>query len=171
MKNYGDVNFFDYGVLVEETGEDEYRIVKCQCNCDEENSYLLQDDVFCITDSWIDKHEVCSYIGLRDYSLDYTEEEKIQFAIGVLDYYGEQSSTGGSFMTKNEVIDYINKRYEIEDYDFYSSNFDEDCRNVVAEIHYHTGASVTIVKDSMEDVLEYFTDYVEEGDSITIISK
>ena len=171
MKNYGDVNFFDYGVLAEEISKNEYKVVKCQCNCDEENSYLLQDDVINITDSWINKHEVCSYIGLRDYSIDYTEEEKIQLAIGVLDYYGEQSSTGGSFMTKNEVIDYVTKRYEIEEEDFYIRNFDEDNRNVVAEICYHTGASVTIVKDSMEDILEYFTDYVEEGDSITIISK
>lgn len=171
MKNYGDVNFFDYGVLVEEISENEYSIVKCQCNCDEENSYLLQDDVVNITDSWIDKHEVCSYIGLRDYSIDYTEDEKIQLAIGVLDYYGEQSATGGCFMTKNEVIDYVNKKYEIEDADFYIRNFDDDSRNVVAEICYHTGSSVTIVKDSMEDVLEYFTDYIEEGDSITIISK
>lgn len=171
MKNYGDVDFFDYGVLVEEMRENEYRVVKCQCNCDEENNYLLQDDVIDITDSWIDKDDVCSYIGLRGYSIDYTEEEKLQLAIGVLDYYGEQSSTGGSFMTKNEVIDYVTKRYEIEEEDFYIRNFDDDCRNVVAEICYHTGSRVTIVKDTIEEAIEYFTDYLEEGDSIEIISK
>ena len=49
MKNYGDVNFFDYGVLAEEISENEYRVVKCQCNCDEENIYLLQDDIIDIT--------------------------------------------------------------------------------------------------------------------------
>ena len=171
MKNYGDVDFFEYGVLVEEISENEYAIVKCQCNCDEENNYLLQDDVVNITDSWIDKNKVCSYIGLRSYSIDYTDEEKIQLAIGILDYYGEQSSKGGSFMTKNEIIDYINKRCEIEEADFYIRNFNEDNRNVVAEICYLTGGHVTIVRNTIEEVLEYFADCAENGDSLTIIEK
>lgn len=168
-KNYGDVNFFDYGVLVQcnKNNENEYDIIKCNPDCDTENNYLLTMDCIDITDSWIDKHDVCSYIGLRDFSIDYTEEEKILFAIGAIDYYGTQNSDGGAWNTKNEIIDKL-ENYEI-DCDFYMSNFTDNNRNCTIEICYHTGSRVKITKDEMEDCIEYFIEYMEKGDSFTII--
>lgn len=168
-KNYGDVNFFDYGVLVQcnENNENEYDIIKCSPDCDAENNYLLTMDCIDITEPWIDKHDVCGYIGLRDVSINYTEEEKILFAIGVIDYYGTQNSDGGAWNTKNEIIDKL-ENYDI-DCDFYMSNFTNNDRNCTIEIYYHTGSRVKIVKDEMSEAIEYFTEYMEVGDSFTII--
>ena len=168
-KNYGDVNFFDYGVLVEvnKNNENEFDIIKCTPDCDTENNYLFTTDCIDITDSWINKREVCSYIGLRDFSIDYTVEEKILLAIGVVEYYGTQNSNGGLWITKNQIIDEM-YTLDIEE-DFFENNFSDDNRNVVVEICYHTGSRVTIIKDEMSEAYEYFTEYMENGDSFTII--
>lgn len=170
--SYGDSNFFDYGVLVEVVENDddynnEFRIIKCQPDSDMENHYLIQSGLIDITDDWIDKHDVCSYCGLRDFSIDYTDEERLMLAIGVLDYYGGNTNCEEKWMTKNEVIDYINRYADVE-YEFWKDNFTDDNRNVVACIYTDYGVKDRQVYDSLEDAMEYFKDSCETGWSIEI---
>ena len=167
--NYGDVNFFDYGVLVEADSNNEniFRIIKCQPDCDMENHYALQDVEIDVTDSWIDKHEVCAFNGLRDVSIDYTDEEKVLFAIGVVDYYGSNAGGFNQWMVKNEVIDYIEHHADVE-YEFWKDNFTEDNRNVVACIYDNRGFKSRNIYDSLEDAMDYFKDVAEKDWSIEI---
>lgn len=171
-ENYGDVNFFDTGILVETTeDENEFNIITCGQVADIENTYLFGSVQINITDSWIDKHGVCSYCGLRDVSIDYTDEEKLQFAIGVVSYYGNHCGGEWKTLSKNEIIDEVERKYDIES-DFYADNFSEDNRNVVVEFFSHLGTGTTRqVYDTMEEALEYFADFAENGDSITLIEK
>ena len=65
----------------------------------------------------------------------------------------------------------LERKYDIES-DFYADNFSEDNRNVVVEFFSHLGTGTTRqVYDTMEEALEYFADYAEIGDSITLIEK
>lgn len=171
-KNYGDVNFFDYGVLVEKESENIYNIITCQTDCDSENNYLFSTCQVDITDSWIDKHDVCAYASIKDVSINDIEEEKVWFAIAVVNYYGAYHCNGDeTWKKKNEVIDYINSYINIDDADFYSNNFDNDNRNLEIEIYYHTGNHQNYVYDSQNVNLLKELYWLETGDSIEIISK
>ena len=87
--NYGDVNFFEHGVLVDidheydpEAGRREVSIIRCEPYSDEENLYQFGELTVDIDDSWIDRAAVMGFIGM-------TEEDfvPIEFAIGCTDYY------------------------------------------------------------------------------------
>lgn len=169
-KSYGDVNFFDGGILVKEIGENEYDVITCYGNPDEENSYLFTTEQVNITDDWIDKHDVCSYCGLRDYSIDYTDEEKIQLAIGIVQYYGNHCGTPQRFLSKNEIIDEIDRCFinEIE-WEYYKNNFFENNRNCVVEIFNNYSQGGKQVYNSLEDALEDFESRAEKDWSLTVI--
>ena len=82
-RNYGDKNFFDYGVLVDdEHSDDEFQIIRCRPYDDIEDTYAFAELTVNINDSWIDKKAVMRYIGMTEETFD-----KVQFAIGCTDYY------------------------------------------------------------------------------------
>lgn len=83
--NYGDVNFFEYGRLVQNNREHEYDIIFCEPIYDTENLYYFGEITVNTTDSWIDKKAVCDYIGMNDLFYE------LQYAIGCLDYYGAEN--------------------------------------------------------------------------------
>lgn len=105
-KNYGDKNFLEYGVLVEEEKENEtYNMIICRPYSDMENKYVYGLCYVDITDSWIEKNEVMDYIGMSEENF-----EPIQFAIGCTEYYGLENF--GLFFndytkgyTKEEIIE------------------------------------------------------------------
>lgn len=85
--NHGDVDFFEYGVLVDsEHSDTEVEILYCRPYDDEEDKFLFADCTVDITDSWIDKKSVMEYIGMTEENFDV-----IQFAIGCIEYYGVEN--------------------------------------------------------------------------------
>lgn len=170
FESYGDVNFFDGGILIREVSENRYEIITCYVNSDEEDSYLLTYGEVDITDDFIDKHDVCSYSSLRDVSIDYTDEEKKLFAIAVVDYYGSScSEIVQSFLSKNEIIDKIDSYINDIEWEYYESNFFNK-RNCVVEICNNYGNNGKYVYNSLEDAMEDFSRKAESGWSIEIIS-
>lgn len=105
-KNYGDKNFLEYGILVEEEKENEiYNMIICRPYSDKENKYIYGLCYVDITDSRIEKNKVMDYIGMSEENF-----EPIQFAIGCIEYYSLENF--GLFFndytkgyTKEEIIE------------------------------------------------------------------
>ena len=96
FRNYGDRNFLEYGCLVDdEHEENEVRVLYCR-PFDEPNpetgemQYLFADCTVCINDDWIEKQSVMDFIGMTEETYD-----KIQYAVGCIEYYGVDNFTGG----------------------------------------------------------------------------
>ena len=82
-KNYGDVNFFEYGVLVDDEHSDtQFNMLLCRPYDDEDDLYQYNEVNIDITDSWIDKKGVMSFIGM-----DEDKFNPVMFAIGCTEYY------------------------------------------------------------------------------------
>lgn len=114
FENYGDVNFFDGGVLIEKE-DNGYHVIKCNLDCDTEK-YFLTDDVIDINDTWIDKNEVESFC-------DKTDDDAL-FASDVVSYYGTQNSYYmNEEMTKAEVVNYMQDFKNRIPKTFYCENF------------------------------------------------
>lgn len=106
--NYGDKDFFQYGCLVDaEHSDTEFDMLVCRPYDDEEDKFQFAQITVDITDTWIDKKAVMSYIGMTEKTFD-----PIQYAIGCADYYGWENFGAGSMYS----IDWTNvSRKEIED--------------------------------------------------------
>lgn len=102
--NYGDVNFFEYGCLVDsEHSDTEIKVLYCRPYYDSEREDMFEfaDCEVNITDLWIDKKAVMNYLGMTEETFD-----SIQFAIGCIDYYGVEnfsSSYDGYSFTEEEI--------------------------------------------------------------------
>lgn len=82
--NYGDRDFFEHGRLVDaEHSDTEFSLLVCDPYEDEEDLYQFGDITIDVTDDWIDKKAVMSFIGMTDETYD-----PIEYAIGCVDYYG-----------------------------------------------------------------------------------
>ena len=82
--NYGDRNFFDYGMLVDsEHYEHEYDMLYCRPYDDEEDLFQFAQIHVNPNDSWIDRAAVMKFIGMTEETYD-----ELMFAIGCVDYYG-----------------------------------------------------------------------------------
>lgn len=117
--NYGDYNFFEYGMLVDSGHFDTtFSILYCRPYDDEEDVYQFAECVVDITDSWIDKQAVLSFIGQPN-----VEDDPIQYAIGCLEYYGAENFGAGSGlpthdwrqMSKADICEILKHR-QISDY-------------------------------------------------------
>lgn len=102
-KNYGDVNFFEYGIYVKELGNNEFSILKCMPSDDE--MYGFGELVVSIDDGWIDKDAVMSYAGMENF-------DSIMFAIACTDYYAWENFGSFKRLTKKEVEENL-KKYNI----------------------------------------------------------
>ena len=81
--NYGDRNFFEHGILVDTDHSDtEFQMLRCLPYPDEEDKYMFSRLDVDITDSWIDRKAVLSFLGMTEETFD-----PVQFAIGCTDYY------------------------------------------------------------------------------------
>jgi hypothetical protein len=101
-ENFGDVNPLDHGgIWVKQINKTEYEIVK---NIPETNEiYDLSID---ITDSWIEKNDVMSFIGMTNESFD-----PLWFAIGCTDYYSpENFGSIYKMYDEKELIEFLNAR-------------------------------------------------------------
>lgn len=100
--NYGDVNFFENGILVDaEHSDTEIKILYCRPYDDEEDKFLFADCTVDITDSWINKKSVMDCLGMTEETFDF-----IQFAIGCVEYYGVENFSSpydGYQFTRKEI--------------------------------------------------------------------
>lgn len=82
-QNFGDRNFFDYGMLVDTNPDgSEYQILACLPFDEEKDRYLFGDCTVDISESWIDRKAVMHYIGMTE-----DEFDPICYAIGCMAYY------------------------------------------------------------------------------------
>lgn len=80
-KNYGDVDFFEYGTLVFQESETEFRILRCLPYSDHEDMFQFADLHVDISDTWIDREEVERYADCN------RETEPLRYAIACTDSY------------------------------------------------------------------------------------
>lgn len=96
--NYGDINPLEHGgIWLKQTNETEYEIIK---NNPENN--LLYDLSVNISDSWIEKEKVMSFIGMTEETFD-----PILFAIGCTDYYNFMNFGGKWEVSQGELINFL----------------------------------------------------------------
>lgn len=117
-KNYGDVNFFEYGRLLEKAEDINcFNILVCNYvyDCtDIERCFQFDTCYVDISDNWIDIDAVESYSGCSK------ENEPELFALACIDYYGVENFGGtvyydeSQFYTKNEIKERL-KSYDIEE--------------------------------------------------------
>ena len=111
--NYGDKNFFEYGMLVDsEHSDTEIKILYCmpiEDDWHDENSYLFADCTVDIEDDWIDRKLIMDYIGMAEENFD-----NVQFAIGCVEYYGVENFSEPYGRFPSFYDGYIYSREEIE---------------------------------------------------------
>ena len=118
-KNYGDINFFEYGVLVEEEKKDEiYNVILCRPYFDDDNVFQYGQVTIDITENWLDKNQIMDYIGITENNFN-----PIQFAIGCTEYYNLVNfGLYKSDYTKEEIKEDL-RNYEISSDNFIPNEF------------------------------------------------
>lgn len=103
--NYGDVDFFEHGVLVDADHlENEFDILRCEPYPDEEDLYVFAHLHVNIDDSWLDRANVMEYAGMKEF-------DPVMYSIACTDYYSWENfgaSDYGVFydwrrMTKKDI--------------------------------------------------------------------
>lgn len=105
----GDVDFFEYGVLVQNNRDNEYDIIFCRPIYDlSEELYYFGEVTVDLDNTWMDKSAVLDFIGMNNENYN-----EINFAIGCLEYYGAENF-GTDFQnwqyTRNEIKDILKHR-------------------------------------------------------------
>lgn len=109
-KNYGDVNFFEYGRLVQKESETEFRIIVCDPYQDQEDKYQFTKALIDITDSWIDKERVMNYGDMTEENFD-----PILFALDCISYYGAHEFGIVFDLSKEQIIENLDEYLSDED--------------------------------------------------------
>jgi hypothetical protein len=122
-ENYGDVNFWEYGMLVQKDLDRElsdcYRIITCNKDGDSELFHACELYVD-ISDTWfnddLDKIAESMDCKVRDFK---TESEKINFAIALVGYYNEANfnpnySNDFNWDTDKAIFEWL-QGYEVGD--------------------------------------------------------
>ena len=80
--NYGDVNFFEYGILAKhDPAGDTVDLLLCRPIPDKEHEYIFASISIDINDDWIDRDNVTNFAGLAP------DASAIDFAIACSEYY------------------------------------------------------------------------------------
>lgn len=105
-ENFGDINFFEYGVLVKKTDSAEvFRILYCLPHPEEENIFLFADCEVDITANWINRNAVMNYGGITAENYN-----AVYFAISCIGYYGVEEFKNlyiPLLYTKEEVMEVL----------------------------------------------------------------
>ena len=131
-RNYGDRNFYEYGVLVDESAStgSVFDMLLCRPYADREDLYQFARVSVDISDNWIDKAAVMSYAGMCEEDFD-----PLHFAIACTDYYswdnfGADYSRDWQHMTRadvrRELEGYLQPVEEMVDLSFFDDPFSED---------------------------------------------
>ena len=116
-KNYGDVNFFEYGRLVELQNDGTVDVLVCNpvFGLNDPRHYQFDYINVDMNDRFINVNAVCSYADINKNDINI-----IQFALACIDYYGVENFGGtcyydeSQFYTKNEISDSL-KYYDIKE--------------------------------------------------------
>lgn len=109
--NYGDRNFFEYGLLVEPVSDTEFRLLVCNPYSDSDDLYQFACICVDTKDSWIDKEKVNDYNGEPI-------EDPLQLAIAAYSYYGPEEfgaysmSYDWQHMTRDQILEEL-KHYGV----------------------------------------------------------
>lgn len=102
--NYGDVDFFENGCLVNtEQSRTEFPMLICRPYGDEEDKFQFGDIVVDIDADWIDQEQIESFSAIRK------EDDPVGYAISCVEYYGMENFGAQSyvydysFMTRQEI--------------------------------------------------------------------
>ena len=145
-RNYGDRDFYEYGILVDESASADsiFEMLLCRpyaalkrvgeglrwSSSDTEDMYQFARVSVDISDSWIDKAAVMSYAGMCEEDFD-----PLHFAIACTDYYswdnfGADYSRDWQHMTKadvrRELQGYLQPVEEMVDLSCFDDPFSED---------------------------------------------
>lgn len=100
--NFGDRNFFEYGILIDsEHSDTEFKILYCRPFDDAENLFYFADCEVNITENWLDKKSIMEYIGMTEENFD-----AALFAVGCVEYYGAENFSSpydGYMFTAEEI--------------------------------------------------------------------
>lgn len=105
--NYGDVDFFEYGTLVHQESETEFRILRCLPYSDHEDMFQFADLHVDISDTWIDRAAVEKYADLN------RETTPSGYAVACTDYYSWENfgavnySWDWQHMTRKEIMEIL----------------------------------------------------------------
>lgn len=109
--NYGDIDFFENGILVNKDRSDTvFDMLCCKPYADEEDLFQFGIIEVDINDSWIDTEAVEGFCGCKK------EEDPVGFAIGCTEYYSWDNFGAVNFsfdwqrMTKKEIKEYLRKK-------------------------------------------------------------
>ena len=113
-QNYGDVNFFEYGVLIDDTHTDsEFDMLRCMPYSDEEDLFMFAPLHIDLNDGWMEIEEVMDYAGIEEF-------DPVEYAIACTDYYSWDNFISMGYylpydwqrMTRKEIIEEL-KGYNI----------------------------------------------------------
>lgn len=91
-KNYGDKNFFEYGLLVDSEHSDTvFDILYCRPYDDEEDLFQFARVQVDVDDTWIKQEAVEAFCGAKK------SEDPIRYAIGCLEFYGPEEFGADSY--------------------------------------------------------------------------
>lgn len=122
-KNYGDVDFFERGVLIDDNHTDsEFDMLRCEPYTDEEDLFMFAPLHVDVNDGWIEIEDVLDYAGIINF-------DPVEYAIACTDYYSWDNfmsiDYGATYdwqrMTKHQIQDTLFH----SDYDIDPEVFDE----------------------------------------------
>lgn len=112
--NYGDVNFFEYGLMIKDAGDNDYEILTCLPISDEEGMYQFSYGTVCLDDSWL------NWEGIES-SCDVDRELNDPFELvrAAFDYYGAAEFCGGDVkvLAPEEVQEEMEAFAEVYEFD------------------------------------------------------
>lgn len=92
--NYGDRNFFEYGLLIDtEHSDSVFDMLICQPYCDEEDLYIFGQCQIDIEDSWLEWDKILDFAGMKEDD----NISNIDKAIAALEFYGPEEFSIDSF--------------------------------------------------------------------------
>lgn len=101
--NYGDVDFFEEGILLEKESETEFRIIRCLPYSDHEDMFQFAELLVDIDDAWIDRADVENYADCKK------EISPECYAIACTEYYSWDNFGASNYfwdwqhMTRKEI--------------------------------------------------------------------
>jgi hypothetical protein len=92
-RNYGDIDFFEYGILIDtEHSDTEFEMLLCRPYPDEEDFFQFAEVTVDITDDWMDREAIMDYIGMTEDKFD-----PVEYAIGAIEYYSWDNFGAGLY--------------------------------------------------------------------------
>ena len=93
-RSYGDKDFFELGILVDEPGKSDgvFDMLLCRPYTDAEDLFQFSAVSVDINDAWIDKTAVMSFAGMTEEAFD-----PLHFAIACTEYYSWENFGAGGF--------------------------------------------------------------------------